>query len=275
MWRNSRMSQHYRIIRGFQLFVHSQENTPNPPSIATSFLSPQPPSDSHILSFNDGSEADSDCPQTVAYRKGLKFNVSDIIRLCYNSNVAQFNNWLADLRSAFDGDPFDGDPAKFSTNRHKIILASMTMDEQLRTSYNSILLAHLTISSNWRKFKHGWVHRIWYNSSIGPLNHSIHGRQVHRIHPFNLISSTSSSHLELLHRLQHRNPRPIPTLRSDTPLPLELQRLDLQVCIGKAATCCLIVSSVFVCMLFSRRAAFSCFGLGSFSRSSIQPCVMP
>ena len=130
---------------------NTRENTPNPPSIATSFLSPQPSSDSHILSFNDDSEADSDCPQTVAHRKGLKFNVSDITRLRY---VAQFNNWLADLRSAFDGDP-----AKFSTNRHKIILASMTMDEQLKTSYNSIVLAHPTISSHWRKFKR-WIQGV-------------------------------------------------------------------------------------------------------------------
>lgn len=132
----------------------TRENTPNPPSIATSFLSPRPPSDSHILSFNDDSEADSDCPQTVAHRKGLKFNVSDITRLRYNSNVAQFNNWLADLKSAFDGDP-----AKFPTNRHKIILASMTMDEQLKTSYNSIVLAHPTISSHWRKFKR-WIQSV-------------------------------------------------------------------------------------------------------------------
>ena len=133
---------------------NTRENTPNPPSITTSFLSPQPPSDSHILSFNDDSEADSDCPQTVAHRKGLKFNVSDITRLRYNSNVAQFNNWLADLKSAFDGDP-----AKFPTNRHKIILASMTMDEQLKTSYNSIVLAHPTISLHWRKFKR-WIQSV-------------------------------------------------------------------------------------------------------------------
>ena len=133
---------------------NTRENTPNPPSITTSFLSPQPPSDSHILSFNDDSEADSDCPQTVAHRKGLKFNVSDITRLRYNSNVAQFNNWLADLKSAFDGDP-----AKFPTNRHKIILASMTMDEQLKTSYKSIVLAHPTISSHWRKFK-CWIQSV-------------------------------------------------------------------------------------------------------------------
>ena len=132
----------------------TRENTPNPPSITTSFLSPHPPSDSHILSFNDDSEADSDCPQTVAHRKGLKFNVSDITRLRYNSNVAQFNNWLADLKSAFDGDP-----AKFPTNRHKIILVSMTMDEQLKTSYNSIVLAHPTISSHWRKFKR-WIQSV-------------------------------------------------------------------------------------------------------------------
>jgi ABC-type molybdenum transport system ATPase subunit/photorepair protein PhrA len=37
-------------------------------------------------------------------------------------------------------------------------------------------------------------------SNIGLLNHSIRGRQVHHIRPLNLISSASSTHLELLHR---------------------------------------------------------------------------
>ena len=37
------------------------------------------------------------------------------------------------------------------------------------------------------------------------------------------ISSASSSYLERLHQLQHKDPRLIPTLRSDTPLTLERQ----------------------------------------------------
>ena len=77
------------------------------------------------------------------------------------------------------------------------------------------------------------------------------------VHPFNLISSASSSHLELLHRLQRRDPRPIPTLRSDTPLPLlEFPPLDLPASNGQAATRRLIVLSVLVFMLFIETKLF-------------------
>lgn len=63
-------------------------------------------------------------------------------------NVAQFKNWITDLKSAFDADP-----SKFPTSRQKVILATMTLDETLKTSYNSSSLAFPAISRHWRKFK--------------------------------------------------------------------------------------------------------------------------
>jgi len=126
-----------------------RENTPTshrhgtPPTIPSTTI--------RTLSFEHDSEADSDCPASIPGQKGLKFNPSDISRLRYDSNIAQFNNWLQDLKAAFDGDP-----AKYSTSRHKIILASMTIDEQLKTTYNSITQAHPAISTHWRKFRR-WI----------------------------------------------------------------------------------------------------------------------
>ena len=46
---------------------------------------------------------------------------------------------------------------KRSGNARGIRGVLLTMDEQLKTSYNSIVLAHPTISSHWRKFKRGCV----------------------------------------------------------------------------------------------------------------------
>ena len=68
--------------------------------------------------------SDSDCPTPAPGRRGMKFSPSDITKLCYNSTVAQYENWVFDLRRAFRGDP-----AKFPTSSEKIILASMTLDE--------------------------------------------------------------------------------------------------------------------------------------------------
>jgi hypothetical protein len=68
----------------------------------------------------------------VLSRRGIKFTPSNIIKLYYNSIVAQYENWVFDLKRAFRGDP-----AKFSTSSKKIILVSMTFDKQLKTTYNS------------------------------------------------------------------------------------------------------------------------------------------
>lgn len=128
---------------------NTRENTP------TTRGSPPPlPSSSHTLSFDHDSEADSECPVPRPGLKGIKLNPSDITRLRYDSNVAQFNNWLEDLKSAYDGDP-----AKYPTSRQKIILASMTIDDQLKTTYNSTVRAHPSISTHWRKFKR-WIQNV-------------------------------------------------------------------------------------------------------------------
>lgn len=126
----------------------TRENTPTGPD---SPLPPPPLSTSRTLSFDVDSEADSECPTLIPGDKGIKFNPSDVTQLRYDSNIAQFNNWLEDLKSAFDGDP-----AKYPTGRKKVIFASMTIDEQLKTTYNSIVKAHPAISTHWRKYKR-WI----------------------------------------------------------------------------------------------------------------------
>lgn len=105
-------------------------------------------SESRTLSFALDGEPDSDCPEPMEGHRGTKFNPADLTKLRHNGDVAQYNNWIQDLRSAFDGDP-----ARYPTNRHKIILAILTLDDQLKTTYNSIVRTHPAISFHWRKFK--------------------------------------------------------------------------------------------------------------------------
>ena len=100
------------------------------------------------------STPDSDCPIPLPNSKGIKISLSDIPKLRYNSTVAQYNNWLVDLKTAFDGDP-----AKFPTSRQTIILASITLDEQLKTTYNSATQASLVLSQHWRKFER-WLREV-------------------------------------------------------------------------------------------------------------------
>ena len=78
------------------------------------------------------SDVDSDCPALPEGFKGIKISPSDIPKLAYNSTVAQYTNWLVNVKTVFDGDP-----AKFPTSRQKIILASTILDEQLKTTYNN------------------------------------------------------------------------------------------------------------------------------------------
>jgi hypothetical protein len=126
--------------------VNWDGNTPeNTPSRSPS---PPPMHSSRILSYKYDSETDSDYPAVPAGHKGIKINPSDITQLRYNSNIAQFNNWLADLRSAFRGDP-----AKYPTSDQRIILASMTTDEQLKTTFNSTIQVQPAIGTHWRKYK--------------------------------------------------------------------------------------------------------------------------
>ncbi len=109
---------------------------------------------SHILTFDHDSETDFNCPEPISDHKGIKFNLSDIMKLWYDSNVVQFSNWLEDLKAAF----YD-DFAKYSMSHHKIIFVIMIIDKQLKTIFNSVMLDHSAISSHWQKFKH-WIKDI-------------------------------------------------------------------------------------------------------------------
>jgi hypothetical protein len=135
---------------------NTRQNTPaETAGSELSSLAPTVPSSSHAqLSFDYDGEADSECPTPPLGHKGIKLNPSDVTQLRYDSNVAQFNNWLADLKSAFDGDV-----SKYPTSRQKVIFASMTMDEELKMTYNSIVRVHPAIATHWRKFKR-WIQDV-------------------------------------------------------------------------------------------------------------------
>ena len=72
----------------------------------------------------------------------------DLTQLRYKSNIAEYNNWLADLKRAFRGNP-----ARFPNSGQKIILAAVTFDDKLKTTYNSALVAYPALETHWRKFK--------------------------------------------------------------------------------------------------------------------------
>src|SRR6266536_4275011 len=78
--------------------------------------------------------SDSDCSAFLSDYKSIKINVSDISKLMYNSMIVQYNNWLADVKT-----DFDEDSARFSISCQKIILISITLDEQLKMMLNSIM----------------------------------------------------------------------------------------------------------------------------------------
>ena len=101
-----------------------------------------------LTADNSNLSSDLDCPVPLPNSKGIKISLSDIPKLRYNSTVAQYHNWLVNLKTTFDGDP-----AKFPTSHQKIILASITLDEQLKTTYNSATKASPVLSQHWRKFE--------------------------------------------------------------------------------------------------------------------------
>ena len=76
--------------------------------------------------------SNSDCSVSLSDYRDIKINLSDIFKLAYNSMIAQYNNWLADLRI-----DFDRDSARFSTSCQKIILTLITLDKQLKIMFNS------------------------------------------------------------------------------------------------------------------------------------------
>ena len=86
---------------------------------------------SHTLTLNCNNEANSNCPEPISDHKDIKFHSSNITKLWYDSNIAQFNNQLEDLKVVFYEDP-----TKYSINYYKIILISMVINKQLKMTYN-------------------------------------------------------------------------------------------------------------------------------------------
>src|SRR6266487_1316539 len=78
--------------------------------------------------------SDSDCSALLSDYKSIKINVLNISKLTYNSMITQYNNWLADVKT-----DFDKDLARFSISCQKIILISIILNEQLKTTLNSIM----------------------------------------------------------------------------------------------------------------------------------------
>src|SRR6266487_6921364 len=77
--------------------------------------------------------SNSDCSASLSDYKSIKINVLNILKLMYNNMIAQYNNWLADIKT-----DFDKDSVRFSINHQKIILILIIFDEQLKTTFNSI-----------------------------------------------------------------------------------------------------------------------------------------
>jgi len=74
------------------------------------------------------------CSASLSDYKSIKINASDILKLIYNSMIAQYNNWLADVKT-----DFDEDLARFSISYQKIILISIIFNKQLKTMLNNVM----------------------------------------------------------------------------------------------------------------------------------------
>ena len=84
--------------------------------------------DSHTLK-----NSNSDCSALLSDHKKIKINSSDILKLAYNSIIAQYNNWLVNLKTNFDKDS-----ARFFISHQKVILILIILDKQLKIIFNSI-----------------------------------------------------------------------------------------------------------------------------------------
>ena len=107
----------------------TRENTPD---AVTTTLSIVPLPSTRTLSLNEDSESDSNYPKAPLGYKGIKFNVANLTKLSYDSDLAKYNDWLIDLKVAFKRDP-----TKFPNSSQKIIQASMTLEGQLKSTYNA------------------------------------------------------------------------------------------------------------------------------------------
>ena len=111
--------------------------------------------DSHI-----SENSNSDCSALLLNYKRIKINLSDILKLAYNSIIAQYNNWLINLKT-----DFDEDSARFSISCQKIILTLIILNKQLKIMFNSISQNSLILSCHWHKFEHWFQDVVLHDDS--------------------------------------------------------------------------------------------------------------
>ena len=105
-----------------------------------------------IIFINKNS--DFNCSMSLTDHKSIKINLLNIFKLAYNSMIAQFNNWLVNLKT-----DFNKDSARFSTSHQKIVLISIMLNEQLKITFNSVAKDTLILSHHWQKFKN-WLQEV-------------------------------------------------------------------------------------------------------------------
>jgi len=120
-------------------------------------------------------DSDSDCPVSSANHKSIKINLLNISKLVYNSMIAQFNNWLVNLKTGFDEDS-----ARFFTSHQKIILISIMLDEQLKIIFNSAVKDTLILSCYWWKFKN-WLQEVILHEDSDKLKLSKEFTAAHQL----------------------------------------------------------------------------------------------
>jgi len=114
-----------------------------------------------IISANE--KNNSDCSVSLPDYRNIKINSLNIFKLTYNSIIAQYNNWLVNLKIDFDEDLI-----RFSTSHQKIILISITFNEQLKTTFNSVARNISVLSYHWQKFKN-WLQDVMLHESSDKL----------------------------------------------------------------------------------------------------------
>ena len=82
------MEEHKNVLELVNWDGNTQENI----SVGCSSTLASPPPVPYMLLFDNDNEPDSSCPELILGQKDIKFSLSDITKLQYDSNVAQFNN---------------------------------------------------------------------------------------------------------------------------------------------------------------------------------------
>ena len=77
--------------------------------------------------------------------------------------IIQYNNWLANVKT-----DFDRNSARFFISCQKIILISIILNKQLKTTLNSTAQNNSDLSHHWQKFKH-WLQDVVFHDDSDKL----------------------------------------------------------------------------------------------------------